>query len=60
MAATNYVGKNAIATVGGVVSVDTKLNVVSDLVRILECTDLTKVRSLPFCWGQTQICYRIA
>ena len=36
-----YVDKNAITTVGGVVSGDIQLNVGSDLVRRLECNDLT-------------------
>ena len=59
VATKNYVDTNAFTTAGGVVSGDIKLNVGSDLVRSLGCNDLTKVRSLHFCWGQTQICYRI-
>ena len=37
----NNVDKNAIATVGGIVYGDIKLNVSSDLVRSLGCNDLT-------------------
>ena len=40
VATKNYVDKNSIATVGGVVSGDIKLNVGSDFVKILGCNDL--------------------
>ena len=41
VATRNYVDKNAIATVGGIVSGDIKLNVGFDLVRNLACNYLT-------------------
>ena len=41
VATQNYVNKNAIATVAGVVSSDIKLNVGSDLVRSLRYNDIT-------------------
>ena len=41
VASKNYRDTNAITTVGGVVSGDIKLNIDSDLVRSVECNDLT-------------------
>ena len=41
VATKNYVDKNAITTDGGVVYGDIKLSIGSDLVRSLECNDLT-------------------
>ena len=41
VATKDYVDKNAITTVSGVVSGDIRLNVVSDLVRCLVCNGLT-------------------
>ena len=51
---------NAFTTAVGVVTGDIKLNVCSDLAWSLGCNDLIQqVRSLHFCWRQTQICYRV-
>ena len=41
VASKNYVDTNAFTTAGGVVTGDIKLNVDSDLIRSLECNDLT-------------------
>ena len=41
VATKNYVHENAFTTAGGVVSGDIKLSVASDLVRSLECNDLS-------------------
>ena len=41
VATKNYVDTNSFTTAGGVVSVDIKLSVVSDLVRSLGCNDLS-------------------
>ena len=41
VATKNYIDRNAITTDGGVVYGDIKLSVGSDLVRSLECNDLT-------------------
>ena len=54
VATKNYL--DTFTTAGGVASGDIKLSVGSDLVRSLECNDLSAGRSLHFCWGQTQIC----
>ena len=54
-----YVDKKAITTAGGVVSGDIELNVGSDFVRSLDVTILLQVRRLHFCWGHSQIRYRI-
>ena len=47
----NYVDTNAFTTAGGVVSGDIKLSVGSDLVRSLECIDLSVGRSLHILLG---------
>ena len=52
----NYVDPLILTTACGVVSGDIKLKFGSDLVRSLGRNDLSEVRSLHFCWGQTQIC----
>ena len=52
----NYIDAHTFTTAGGVVSGDIKLKFGSDLVRSLGCNDLSEVRSLHFCWRQTQIC----
>ena len=41
VATKNYVDTNAFSTAGGVVSGDIKLSVGSDLIRSLECNDLS-------------------
>ena len=41
VATKNYIDTNAFTTAGGVVSVDIKLSVGSDLVRSLGCNDLS-------------------
>ena len=38
---------------------DIKLNVGFELARVWDLMILLQVRSLHFCWGKTQICYRI-
>ena len=50
VATKNSIGKDAITTAGEVVSGDIKLNVGSDLVRSLECNDLTTGKKFTFCW----------
>ena len=45
----NCVDTNAFTTAGGVLSGDIKLNVGSDLVRSLGCSDLTAAKKFHFC-----------
>ena len=49
VATNNYVDTYAFTTAGSVVSGDIKLSVGSDLVRSLECNDLSAGKSLHFC-----------
>ena len=56
VATQNYVDTNAFTTAGGVVSGDIKLNVGSDMLWSLRCSDLSTGKSLHFCREQTQIC----
>ena len=51
VATQNYVVKNAVATDGGVVFVDIKLNIGSDLVRSLESNDLTACKKFTLLLG---------
>ena len=60
VATKNYVDKNAIITVGGVVSGDVKLNVGSAMVRCLVCSDLTMGKKFTLQLEQTQMCYHIS
>ena len=59
IATKNYVDTKAFSTAGGVVSVDIKLNVGSDLVQSLGCNDLSAGKKFTVLPGKTQICYRI-
>ena len=57
VASKNYVDKkNAITTAGGVMSGHIKLGVDTDLVRCLECNDLSAGKKFTLLLGQTQIC----
>ena len=51
VATKNYVDTHAFTTAGGVVSVDTKSNVGSDLVRSLGCNDLSACKKFTLLLG---------
>ena len=59
IATKDYVDTNAFTTADGVVSGDIKLDLVLTWQGVWDVMILQKVRSLHFCWRQTQICYRI-